>query len=183
MLVLLSPPETEAEKDNLWIGNSSTKLSQRGREAAAEFAKRNLWINPKHVYCANDHLVEFITYLLPETKPTILTELIDRSMGSLTGRSYRETMMEFPRRNWLAWQRSYWTAPPGGESLFDISDRVLTAFRVKILPIPSKETVLVVCAPDVMRLLIGFLTHKEEAEIPQITVEALIPYVVNGDLI
>lgn len=183
MLILLSPPETEADKNTLWLGTSSSKLSERGRDNASDFARRDMWIKPDRVYCAPaEHLIELISFLLPNVKPIVLNELLDRSMGSLTNRSYRETMMEFPRRNWLAWQRSYWTAPPDGESLFDISDRVLTAFRTKILPVPSRETVLVVCAPDVMRLLIGSLTHREEAEIPQIIVEELIPYVINGDV-
>ena len=114
--------------------------------------------------------------------PITLDELTDRSMGSLTNRAYRETMEEFPRRNWLVWQRSFWSAPPDGESLFDISDRILGAFIHKILPIPSAEDVLIVCAPNVMRVLIGYLTHAEEIEIPKLTIEALVPYVINGDV-
>jgi broad specificity phosphatase PhoE len=103
-------------------------------------------------------------------------------MGTLTGRSYRETLAEFPRRNWLAWQRQFWIAPPGGESMFDISERVLTAFRTKVLPIPAAETVVILCAPDIIRLVVGYLTHVEEEEVMKLKVEPVVPYVINGDI-
>ncbi len=183
MLILLTPPETEAAEKTLWIGNTDSKLSKKGHTEAVEFARYDLWFVPHRVFSApTEHMVELTSILLPFTETTLLPALIDRSMGSLTGRPYRETMVEFPRRNWLAWQRSYWTPAPEGESLFDISDRILTTFRTKILPIPSAECVLVVCAPDVLRLIIGFLTHVEEPEISKIPVEAMVPYCINGDL-
>src|SRR5258708_29935353 len=139
-----------------------------------------MWIVPNRVYTSPaEQMLEFCEVILPETKPIKLPELADRSMGNLQGRGYRETMNEFPRRNWLAWQRSYWTAPPDGESLFDISDRVITAFRIKILPVEAGETVLLIVAPDVIRLLVGFLQKMEEIEIPRISVEPIVPYVVN----
>jgi broad specificity phosphatase PhoE len=103
-------------------------------------------------------------------------------MGSLTGRHYRETMAEFPRRNWLGWQRSYWIAPPAGESLFDISDRVLTAFRLKVLPIAAHENVIVVCASDILRILVGYVTKTDESDIPKFDVQPAVPYVIRGEL-
>lgn len=181
MLILISPPETDMEEQDLWVGNTGSKLSEKGRNRAAEFALYDMWINPTRVYTSDmSHITEFCSIILPETTPIQLPEFNDRSMGNLTGRSYRETMNEFPRRNWLGWQRSYWVAPPDGESLFDITHRVLTALRVKVLPVEANEKVLIIVAPDIMRLIIGYLTKMEEIEIPKISVESMIPYVVNG---
>jgi broad specificity phosphatase PhoE len=181
VLILLSPPETALEEQTIWVGNADSKLSQRGHAAAKEFALYDMWIIPDRVYTSPvNHMLEFCSIILPETTPIQLPNLIDRSMGTLTGRTYRETMAEFPRRIWLAWQRSYWSAPPDGESLFDISDRVITTFRTQILPIEAHKTVLLIVAPDVMRLIIGYLVKMEEIEIPRISVEPLVPYVVNG---
>ncbi len=188
MLVLLTSPETEAAEKTIWIGNTDTKLSETGRNQAVEFAQYDLWFVPHRIFSAyTAHMIELTTIILAAVSDkdidvTLLPELADRSMGSLTGRAYRETMMEFPRRNWLAWRRSYWSPPPDGESLFDISDRILTAFRTKILPIPATENVLIICAPDVIRLIIGHLTHIEEPEVSKIVVEALVPYCINGKL-
>lgn len=181
MLGLISPPETELEEQDIWVGNSFSKLSQQGLNLAVEFARNDMWIVPSRVYTAPaDHMLEFCKIILPDVDPVVLHEFTDRSMGNLQGRGYRETMNEFPRRNWLAWQRSYWNAPPDGESLYDISDRVIAGFRNKILPIESRENVLLIVAPDVVRLLIGYLQKMEEIEIPKISVEPLVPYVVNG---
>lgn len=181
MIILIAPPESELEEKTIWVGNTDSKLSASGREFAIEFARYDMWVNPSRVYCAPAaHMVEFASILLPLTKIILTDEFTDRSMGSLTGRPYRETMEEFPRRNWLSWQRSYWTAPPDGESLFEISERVLSAFQTKVLPIPSAENVMIICAPDVMRIILGYLTHVEEPEVPKITIEPVVPYVVNG---
>ena len=183
VLIFIAPPETELEEKRIWVGNTDSKLSKAGYESAVDFARHDMWLKPTRIYCPPaSHILEFVSILLPFSTPTIVEEFTDRSMGSLTGRDYRETMAEFPRRNWLGWQRSFWIAPPNGESLFDISDRVITAFRVKILPVSSSETVLIVCAPDVMRILLGFLTHTEEPEVPKLTIEPVIPYVVNGHI-
>lgn len=180
MLILVAPSETELEEKTIWLGNLNSRLSQLGREMTKEFDKH---INPQRIFIPSaEHIGELAAILFPFGAPTIVEEFNDRSMGTLTGRTYRETMTEFPRRNWLAWQRSFWKAPPDGESLFDISDRVLTAFRTKVMPIPSQEDVLIICAPDIIRILIGFLTKAEEVEIPKISIEPLIPYVVNGEI-
>jgi 2,3-bisphosphoglycerate-dependent phosphoglycerate mutase len=181
VLIFLAPPETELEEKKIWLGNTSSVLSKAGREAAIDFARNDMWMKPSRVFGAPaEHIIEFSSIILPFFTPTIVEEFTDRSMGSLTGRGYRETMLEFPRRNWLAWQRSFWNAPPQGESLFDISDRVITAFQVKVLPISITETVLIICAPDIMRILLGFLTKTEETELHKMNIEPIVPYVVNG---
>ena len=183
VLILLSPSETELEEKRIWVGNTGSKLSKDGYEAASDIARHDMWLRPaRNSSAPASNMLEFVSILLPFSSPTIVEEFTDRSMGSLTGRDYRETMGEFPRRNWLAWQRSFWIAPPDGESLFDISDRIITALRAKVLPIPAAETVLIVCAPDVMRILLGFLTHTEEPEVPKLAIEPVVPYVVNGDI-
>jgi 2,3-bisphosphoglycerate-dependent phosphoglycerate mutase len=128
------------------------------------------------------HLQEFAKIVLRQQEYEIVPEFTDRSMGTLTGRGYRETMVEFPRRNWLAWNRSYWIAPPEGESFFDIADRVLTAFRNRVLPVPAGEKVCIIAAPNVLRILIGCLSKTDEAEIPKIRIEACVPHTINGEL-
>lgn len=183
MLIFLAPPETEAEKETIWLGNTSSKLSAHGIWMAQEFATYDMWIKANRLYVAPaEHLLEYANIMLPSIVPVSVEEFTDRSLGTLTGRAYRETMKEFPRRNWLAWERNYWTAPPEGESLFDISDRVLSAFRSKVLPVEAREHVVIIAAPDVIRLILGFVLKTEEPEIPKLTVEPVIPYVINGEV-
>ena len=182
MLILLAPSQTYHQVDEIWTGNTDTNLSPDGIRDASTLQ----WYDAVHAERAfvapATHMQEFAKIVLVTGEYEVLPELTDRSMGTLTGRGYRETMLEFPRRNWLAWQRSYWIAPPEGESFFDINDRVLTAFRTKILPITAIEHVCIIAAPDVLRILIGHLTKLEETEIPKIRIESCVPHTITGDL-
>ena len=118
MLVLLSPPKTEIEEEDIWLGNQNNHFSSDVITNIKDFAMRDLWMVPSRVFSPPaTHMLEFLTLLLPQITPILIEELTDRSMGALTGRPYRETMQEFPRRNWLEWKRNYWVGPPGGESL------------------------------------------------------------------
>jgi 2,3-bisphosphoglycerate-dependent phosphoglycerate mutase len=142
-----------------------------------------VWIKPSRIYASPaSHVGEFLRILTPDSAVESVIEFTDRSMGSLMGRSYRETLGEFPRRNWLAWQRSFWVAPPDGESFFDISERVLTAFRTRVLPVRADETVMIVAPDDVLRLIIGYVTKVEEEGVPKIKIESMVPYVINGSV-
>jgi broad specificity phosphatase PhoE len=181
MLILIAPSGTTHESADLWIGTLDSTLSPEGKRDADDLAYFNHIIADRLFIAPAAHIVEF-TKIVASPDPAVILELTDRSMGTLTGRDYRETMAEFPRRNWLGWYRSYWVAPPDGQSLFDISDRVLTAFRTRILPIKSREHVAIIAAPDVLRILIGYLTKIEEVEIPKIRIEPCVPHVINGDL-
>lgn len=181
MLVLLCHPETQMQAETLWLSTLDSVLSEAGRTEAETLAGYNRVVSERAYVGPADHVREFAKIILHNNFETV-EEFADRSMGTLTGRSYRDTLAEFPRRNWLAWQRSYWSAPPEGESLFDISDRVLTAFRTRILPVRSTETVAIICAADVMRILIGYLSRTEEIEVPKIKIEPAVPYTIQGDL-
>lgn len=181
MLVIICHSETELEAGTIWQGTQSSCLSTNGREIAEELAQYNRVVANRAYAGPSEHTIEFAKIIL-DREFVVVPEFVDRSMGSLTGRTYRETMIEFPRRNWLAWQRSYWSAPPDGESLFDISDRVLSAFRSKVLPVAANEVVAVVCSRDIVRLLLGFLGKIEEVDLPHFVVQPGIPYVINDDL-
>lgn len=179
MLILISPPQTEHEVAQIWTGNTDTHLTEDG----VKIAKALGTLDAKYAFIApSAHAKEFAKIVV-RCECLEVPAFADRSMGKLTGRAYRETMAEFPRRNWLAWNRSYWQSAPEGESFFDISDRVLTAFRTQILPILAFNRVAVIAAPDVLRLIIGHCSKIEEGEVPRIRVESCVPHVVNGDLV
>ncbi len=177
MLILICPTKTELEEQGIWLGTLDSQLSDNGLQQAQELDK----IHSHRAYVAPSSQAQQYAKIVLLDESVIVDRFADRSMGTLTGRGYRETMVEFPRKKWLAWHRSYWNAPPKGESVFDISDRVLTAFR-QIRPVPSAENVAIVCSPDVLRILIGFLTKKDEAELMKIEIQSGIPYTINGDI-
>jgi broad specificity phosphatase PhoE len=182
MLILMSYSKTQHELDEIWTGTLNTELSPVGVGEAKDFAHWDGADVDRAFVAPAAHIQEFAKIVLVRGEYEVVSELADRSMGNLTGRGYRETMVDFPRRNWLAWHRSYWSSPPEGESFFDITDRVLTALRTKILPIESAHRVAIVAAPDVLRILIGYLTKTDEADVPKIRIEPCVPHVINGDI-
>ena len=182
MLILIAPSETCHQLNETWIGNTDTTLTETGVNEARNFAWHDAIVADRAYVAPAAHIQEFAKIVLVKYEYEVLPELSDRSMGTLTGRGYRETMAEFPRRNWLAWHRSYWVAPPEGESFFDISERVLTALRTKIKPVADGEYVAVIAAPDVLRVLIGYLSKTDETDVPKIRIEPCVPHVVNGNL-
>jgi broad specificity phosphatase PhoE len=183
MFGLIAPSETEKEFQKKWLGNTDSNLSETGKITAINFADNGIQYIPDRFYCSPEsHCIEFASIIWPKIKPQIIEEFRARSMGILTDRYYYETMNEFPRRHWLAWNRNYWKSAPGGESFFDISERVFDAFRSKILPIKDIEHVFLICSPDIIRLIFGIINHIEEENIPKISIETCIPYIINQTL-
>lgn len=180
MLVLLALPETEADKQTKFIGTLNTTLSEEGKSSITElldFFHPPAWFNINRLYIAPQYqFKELANLAFPNIVAESIIEFNNRDMGSLTGMLYKEAMQEFPRRNWLAWERSFWIAPPDGESLFDISDRVLSGFCNKILPISAHEVTWIIAPVDVLKIIIGFVTHANEDQIPSIGIEPMIPH-------
>jgi len=64
------------------------------------------------------------------------------------------------------WRRSWDIAPPGGESLKDVYNRVLPCFEKYILPeLKSGKNVLVVASHNSLRALIKYLENISDEEI------------------
>ena len=107
-----------------------------------------------------------------------LFALNERDDGSISGMEYKEAMALFPRRKWLEWTRNYYASPPGGESLYDVSERVLPVLVDKIMPlVDSGQTILVVTHANVMKIMFGYLQEIEESEVPLIQIENGMPYI------
>lgn len=182
MLILIAPPETEHDLTETWTGNTDTALSEAGRGAAENLRYFDSIDVDRAFVAPQAHHVEFAKIVLTRREYEAMPEMSDRSMGTLTGRTHRETMGEFPRRNWLAWHRSYWTAPPAGESFFDISERIRTALQTKIMPIGQNDRVAIIAAPDVLRLIVAYINKTDEIDVPKIRIEPCVAHVLNGDL-
>lgn len=179
MLILLAFLSSEPSESGIWNTEDHLPI-----EDNRYLLSKNIFNNIDRVYSSPSILctVMIETLIKQGNNVSYLEGLRDRSLGSLSGRDYKETMKEFPRRKWLEWQRSYWVSPPEGESFFDLSDRIKRVLLSNILPIGLTETVLIIAAPNVLRVIIGYLNNIEEAQIPHIPIEKGIPYVINGEI-
>jgi broad specificity phosphatase PhoE len=170
------------QESHIWPSNNDSPLSLVNYEQLHDIKKD---LSPvDRIFAAQSLDVTQMLQIIAPSEMTIsyMENLRDRSMGTLSGKTHKETIKDFPRRHWLRWERSYWVQPPDGESFFDISDRVLKTFTLKILPVGLTEKVLVIAPSVVLKLIIGYISKMDEDFIPKINIEGLMPYVINGEI-
>lgn len=109
---------------------------------------------------------------LSQLQPTSLTQLNERDCGVYTG-TYKATLnIDELERLDTGWNY----APPKGESLAMVYNRVVPAFQAHILPQLSRgQNVLIVSHYNPMRLLKAYLEHAPEHQRGQYRVS-------NGEL-
>ena len=108
--------------------------------------------------------------------------LNERHYGDLQGLNKAETAEKFGKDQVQQWRRSYFTQPPGGESMEDCEKRTLPYFLKKILPyVVQGETVLVVAHGNSLRPIIKYLDHLEPEATALLEIGLCIPYVYTFD--
>ncbi len=114
--------------------------------------------------------------------PIVLTpELRERSGGVIEGMKYSEIRKMLPPKKYKLWQRDYFEAPPQGESLKDLEERVIPFMKSSVFPLVNQnQNVLVVAHAHVLRVAIGFIKQCEEHETLKWNIENAIPYFHYG---
>lgn len=110
-------------------------------------------------------------------------ELRERSGGSMEGMEYAEMRKILAPRKYKLWQRDYFEAPPDGESLKDVEDRVLPYLKEYVFPLVNDgKNVLLVAHSGVIRVILGYIKKAEEPDIVKWNIENAIPYFVYNNI-
>jgi 2,3-bisphosphoglycerate-dependent phosphoglycerate mutase len=118
---------------------------------------------------------------LPTVKAAALNE---RDYGELVGINKDEARKRWGAEQVHIWQRSYDTAPPGGESLKDTALRVIPFFQKWIVPELQKgKNVILVAHGNSLRSLIMELDKLDPDEVMQVELPTASPlvYRINAD--
>jgi 2,3-bisphosphoglycerate-dependent phosphoglycerate mutase len=118
---------------------------------------------------------------LPTVKAAALNE---RDYGELVGINKEEARKRWGADQVHIWQRSYDTAPPGGESLKDTALRVVPFYEKWIVPELQKgKSVIVVAHGNSLRSLIMELDRLTPDEVMQVELGTGMPlvYRLNAD--
>jgi 2,3-bisphosphoglycerate-dependent phosphoglycerate mutase len=118
---------------------------------------------------------------LPTVKAAALNE---RDYGELVGINKDEARKRWGAEQVHIWQRSYDTAPPGGESLKDTALRVIPFFQKWIVPELQKgKNVILVAHGNSLRSLIMELDKLDPDEVVQVELPTASPlvYRINAD--
>jgi 2,3-bisphosphoglycerate-dependent phosphoglycerate mutase len=99
-----------------------------------------------------------------------------RDYGALRGRDKDEVVREYGEEQVLAWRRSYAVAPPRGESLRDVTARLLPYWYDSIVPdLRTGQCVLVVSHGNTLRALIKHLDGIGDDEIAGLEIPKGVP--------
>jgi 2,3-bisphosphoglycerate-dependent phosphoglycerate mutase len=99
-----------------------------------------------------------------------------RDYGALQGWDKDEAVREYGEEQVLAWRRSYAVAPPRGESLRDVTARLLPYWHDSIVPdLRTGQCVLVVSHGNTLRALIKHLDGIGDDEIAGLEIPNGVP--------
>ena len=192
VLVLLRHGESEWNRANRFTGWKDVGLTEEGiaeaHRAGAMLKQAGTRFNCaftstlKRAHNTLDIILEELGQRkIPTVKAAALNE---RDYGELVGVNKEEARRRFGAEQVHIWQRSYDTAPPGGESLKDTALRVLPFYEKWIVPELLKgKSVIVVAHGNSLRSLIMELDRLSPDEVMQVELGTGMPlvYRLNAD--
>ena len=184
MLTLIRHAETIANIEKRKTGRIETPLSEKGIQQAREMALTQDDYVYDHVFTSPLERCVDTTQLVignrhPQDTWIYVEELVERSGGTLEGMLYSDIRKMMAPRQYKLWQRDYFEAPPMGESMADVHDRVIPWFKDNIIPLVNNGDNVWVCTHAiVMKILIGFIKGLDETKIPKLQIENCVPYVL-----
>ena len=192
ILVLVRHGESEWNKANRFTGWKDVGLTEEG-SAEAHRAGAMLKESGQRFDCAftstlkrAHNTLDIILDELGQGKlPTVkAAALNERDYGELVGINKDEARKRWGAEQVHIWQRSYDTAPPGGESLKDTALRVIPFFQKWIVPELQKgKNVILVAHGNSLRTLIMELDKLDPDEVMQVELPTASPlvYRINAD--
>jgi 2,3-bisphosphoglycerate-dependent phosphoglycerate mutase len=188
-LILLRHLESQWNKENRFTGWTDIDLSEAGIESAGKVAERLADFNFDKVYTSpltrNKKTVSLILEKLnKEDLPVIINKALDeRDYGELQGLNKEQVKLDYGEEQVRLWRRSWKSAPPKGESLEDVYNRVIPFYENNIKKdLENNKNVLVVASHNSLRALVKYLEKIDDEDIInlEIPTASLRVYEVNN---
>ncbi len=153
------------KKHKIFIDIVFSSVLERANKTAEIALKKaeihNLWKNDKLIMTCDERLNE-------------------RDYGDLVGLNKAETAEKFGKEQVHIWRRSYDTAPPNGESLKDVVERVSPYFKENIKPFLDKDkNILIVAHGNSLRAMMIEIGMYKSREISSIELPTGSPLCIN----
>lgn len=163
-LVLVRHGQSEWNLLGKWTGLTDVNLTDQGREEAKKAGKLLESIDLHRAYTsklkrAKHTLDEIVAHLgIPGLKRSEHTELNERDYGHLTGKNKWQVKQEHGDEKFNKWRRSWDHPVPGGETLKDVSGRVLPFYEAQVLKdLKAGKNVIVAAHGNSLRALMKHL--------------------------
>ncbi len=189
MLIILSHGASTAQKENIVSGQVNDPLSEAGKLEAIEAGRSLADYDIDVVFCSDlercqdtANIVMSTNNFSNDVELVLVQELRERSYGSLEGKPYPVVRKQLPPKKYKLWNRDYFEAPPQGESLQDVEQRVIPFLKENAFPlVDDNKNILIVTHNDVAKTIIGHLKKAEEVDIIKWKIENAIPYFFYGN--
>ena len=176
-LVLMRHGQSLWNLENRFTGFKDVPLTTKGEEEAIEGGDKieDAGIEFDAVFTSTLERAIYTTELALNRRRSEFVmhdDLRERDYGDLTGLNKAETAKQYGDEQVKIWRRSYDVAPPGGESLKDVVNRVRNYYDRKIKPLLLEgKTVFIGAHGNTLRamlIILGVRTPENinEAEIP-----------------
>lgn len=188
MLILLRHAQTTANRDNIKAGQLDVPLTDLGISQAKAAGQNLRGYTFNHVFSSDLNRCIDTTNLATEGRvpaEDIITaeELRERSGGLLEGMSYPDMRKMLPPKKYKLWQRDYFEAPPMGESMKDVEERVIPYMKEYVFPLVNENKTVLVCSHEVTLLvIIGYIKKAEEQDIVKLKIDNVVPYFFYGNI-
>ncbi len=143
---LLRHGQVEGFEEKRYNGQGDVSLTQLGRKQSAAFAGRFQHQKLTAIYSSDlvrCRVAADQIAILQEAKPIFLEELRELHIGDWEGQSWQQLQKEFPELWQARLDDIVNVAPPGGETLQQMADRVRAAVAKIIKAHPGGEIVIV----------------------------------------
>ncbi len=163
-LVLVRHGQSEWIVLGQWTGLTDVPLTGQGRREAREAGKLLENINLHRAYTSKlQRARHTLDEILEHTGQQDLErsehhELNERDYGDLTGKNKWQVKEEHGEETFMKWRRSWDHPVPGGETLKDVSDRVLPFYEQHILTdLKAGKNIIVAAHGNSLRALMKHL--------------------------
>jgi len=177
-LILLRHLKSQWNLENRFTGWTDISISKEGIESAKEVAKKFGDIEVNKVYTSplmrNKNTAELILKNLGKEDVSIVIDkaLNERHYGKLQGQNKDEAKAEYGKEQVQLWRRSWDQAPPEGESLEDVYNRVVPFYEEYIKrDLEQGKNILVVASHNSLRALVKYLEKIPQEEIINLEIE------------
>ena len=194
-LILLRHGQSQWNLENKFTGQTDVPLTKQGEKEAINAGEiiNKLNIKIDIIFCSvltraiktaqltinqlNNHSHLYKDDNIIMTKDSALNE---RDYGQLVGLNKSDVAKKYGKEQTQLWRRSYNVAPPNGESLKNVIERVDPYFSQNIKSeINNKKNVLVVAHGNSLRAIMIKIGLYKPEEISKIELPTGSPFVVN----
>jgi len=177
-LFLLRHLKSQWNLENRFTGWTDIPLCKEGIESAKEVAEKIASLDIDKVYTSplirNKETVSLILRNLgKENLPIVVDKALDeRNYGKFQGLDKDEVKKQYGDQQVRLWRRSWDQAPPEGESLEDVFERVIPFFQKHIeKDLKKGKNILIVSSHNALRALIKYLENISEKDIIEVELE------------